>query len=519
MNKLLRTVFIVALSGLSWNSLAQLSVSEIADAGLPSIVVIEGSAGTGSGVIIESSGVIATNYHVIEGSTSLSVRLSGGDVYNDVSIVDFDSNRDIAILKIKGFDLPAVSLGNSNDVSVGEDVIVMGAPEGYEQSVTRGIISALRDMDDGYSLFQTDAAISSGSSGGGMFDMTGSLIGITVAYIEDAQNINFIIPINYFRGMLSTEPKFTLTEFLELEGNNTAVTLASSFESLDELVSSFEDEFPLGFEKNEEAEVWYFTGDGYVLVVAETGDIINSYIYSETIQRDYSAEEYRNLMKQSYQANYTKLVIDEEGDLVAFNEMPIRGASVEYFASVIVSLMELHESANELLLTTDTPPAISEQNKTPLVISASTRNYPERSFLNDAFSIRVNPSNWSPIEQENPAGDDSFQYEASSSDTWFLIIAEDTELSYEVMQEIILANAQNADVNANITDSGRRTVNDKKVYWAIMEAEARGIPFIYSYLVYTGPEGTVQIIGWTFEAKYLDNLQLFEEVFASFQVN
>ena len=196
MNKLLTTITVLCVFS-SWHIVgyAQFSVGDIAADVLPSIVVIEPDAGVGSGVLIDSSGVIATNFHVIEDSSAISIVLDQGDIYSDVSVIDFDINRDIAILKIKGFDLPAAPLGNSNSVRVGDDVVVMGAPQGFEQTVTRGIVSAIRDPDDGYTLFQTDAAISPGSSGGGMFDEEGNLIGITVSYIEGAQNINFVIPI------------------------------------------------------------------------------------------------------------------------------------------------------------------------------------------------------------------------------------------------------------------------------------------------------------------------------------
>jgi hypothetical protein len=218
--KLLTTITLLCFS-VAWpvSGYTQLSIGDIAANVLPSIVVIEGDSSIGSGVLIDSSGVIATNFHVIEDSSAIRIVLEQGDTYSDVSVIDFDINRDIAILKVAGFDLPIAPLGNSNSVGVGDDVVVMGSPRGFDQTVTRGIVSAIRESGEGYTLFQTDAAISPGSSGGGMFDEAGNLIGITVSYIEDAQNVNFVIPINYVRGMLIDEPKYSWGEFLETTDN------------------------------------------------------------------------------------------------------------------------------------------------------------------------------------------------------------------------------------------------------------------------------------------------------------
>ena len=144
---------------------AQNAISQIAERILPAIVVVNTATGNGSGVIVDDSGVIATNYHVIEDSLNVSIELQNGDVYQNIGVISVDQIKDIALLKIDGFDLPTVEFGNSNNVAVGEDVLVMGAPRGMEQTVSRGIVSAIRDSGEGYRLIQTDAAISPGSSG------------------------------------------------------------------------------------------------------------------------------------------------------------------------------------------------------------------------------------------------------------------------------------------------------------------------------------------------------------------
>jgi S1-C subfamily serine protease len=101
-----------------------------------------------------------------------------------------------------------VRLGNSDPVQVGERVVAIGNPRGLEQTVTDGLISAIRDTGKGYKLFQMSVPISTGSSGGPLFNMAGEAIGITAAYLEGGQNLNFAIPINYGLALLqgSTPP-------------------------------------------------------------------------------------------------------------------------------------------------------------------------------------------------------------------------------------------------------------------------------------------------------------------------
>jgi len=119
---------IILLSVIPHVSDAKVDIGDIAKSALPAIVVIETPTSQGSGVIIDKSGVVVTNFHVLSNASSIVVKLSNGDNFDAVSIIDFDENKDIALLKLKGFDLPYVQMGNSNSVEVGDDVVVMGAP-------------------------------------------------------------------------------------------------------------------------------------------------------------------------------------------------------------------------------------------------------------------------------------------------------------------------------------------------------------------------------------------------------
>ncbi len=163
------------------------------------------SAGAGSGVIIHEDGIIVTNHHVIEDCDQIIVRLTNGDTY-EAALRGSDEQGDIALLKITpqaGKPLTVAKLGYSKAPALGEEVIAIGNPLGQlGGTVTNGIISALeREISvDGntMTLLQTNAAINSGNSGGGLFNMAGELIGIVNAKYAAAgvEGLGFAIPID-----------------------------------------------------------------------------------------------------------------------------------------------------------------------------------------------------------------------------------------------------------------------------------------------------------------------------------
>lgn len=164
------------------------------------------SSGAGSGVIIDSDGYIITCAHVVDGASSITVKLTNGDSHS-AEIVGSDSQTDIAVIKIDATGLVAASIGDSDNVVVGETAIAIGNPLGsLGGTVTSGIVSALnREITiDGqkYSLLQTDASINPGNSGGGLFDIDGNLIGIVNAKSSGSssettiEGLGFAIPIN-----------------------------------------------------------------------------------------------------------------------------------------------------------------------------------------------------------------------------------------------------------------------------------------------------------------------------------
>ncbi|MDO4564191.1 MAG: trypsin-like peptidase domain-containing protein [Clostridia bacterium] len=160
------------------------------------------TTGSGSGVILTTDGYIATCAHVVDGATTVTVTLNDDSVY-PATIIGTDARNDLAIIKIEAENLQPATIGDSDMLTVGEDVIAIGNPLGeLRGTATSGIISAVnRNItveDVEMELVQTDAAISPGNSGGGLFDSNGHLIGIVNAKVsdEDAEGLGFAIPVN-----------------------------------------------------------------------------------------------------------------------------------------------------------------------------------------------------------------------------------------------------------------------------------------------------------------------------------
>jgi serine protease Do len=168
-------------------------------------------SGSGSGIIVDKSGQVLTNYHVVAGASRVQVRFSSGDL-RAAQIVGTDQGNDLALLKV---DLSAnaavATLGDSDKVQVGDTAIAIGSPFGLENTVTQGIISAVhRDWQpDGGTLqrnmIQTDAPINPGNSGGALLNANGEVIGITTAIespVRGSVGVGFVVPINIAKQLL-----------------------------------------------------------------------------------------------------------------------------------------------------------------------------------------------------------------------------------------------------------------------------------------------------------------------------
>jgi len=174
--------------------------------------------GAGTGMIVSSNGYIMTNKHVIDGADKVTVVLPDGKTYENVDVLGSDPLNDVAFLKIRNVSgLPAIVLGDSKTIRIGQSVVAIGNALGqYQNSVTSGIVSGtgrpVTASSDGTAngstenltdLIQTDAAVNSGNSGGPLLNLKGQVIGINTAIAQDAQSIGFAIPISATKGLLA----------------------------------------------------------------------------------------------------------------------------------------------------------------------------------------------------------------------------------------------------------------------------------------------------------------------------
>ncbi len=208
-----------SVSGTSNTSAEGMTPAQVYAQNVPSVVAISSTVtaeyygqtttgtSTGSGFILTEDGYVVTNYHVVEGATSVTVTTNDGEEYS-ATVVGGDSTNDVAVLKVNASGLPAVTIGSSSSLIVGDQVVAIGNPLGeLTNTLTVGYVSAKDRMvtTDGFAInmLQTDAAINSGNSGGALFNMKGEVVGITTAkYSGESssgatiEGIGFAIPID-----------------------------------------------------------------------------------------------------------------------------------------------------------------------------------------------------------------------------------------------------------------------------------------------------------------------------------
>ena len=244
----------------------------------------------GTGFLVSKDGRIVTNYHVIKGASSAIVKLPDGAFYDVDGVVAFDKARDLAVIKAHGQNFRVVTLGNSDRVQVGEEIVAIGSPLSLESTVSSGIVSGIRTIkEEGGKFLQITAPISPGSSGGPLFNMAGEVVGITTLYLKGGENLNFAIPVNDAKLLLATGSKVqdfpstqvethkTVPEILDwiqrhLEPikSNTVEVLYGVSTPISE-TSSFE----ISFEGCQVTVTWHFNDDFHNGIILPDGGNIN----------------------------------------------------------------------------------------------------------------------------------------------------------------------------------------------------------------------------------------------------
>lgn len=170
---------------------------------------------TGSGFVAGPDGTVITNYHMIRGAFSEKAVFQDGTIAAVLGVLGYSSTEDLAAIRLSATPAGPLELGDSDSVEVGNRVVAIGSPHGLQNTISDGLVSAMRD-----GRIQTSAPISPGSSGGPFFNQHGQVIGVAVSGIRNAQNLNFVVPINLAKSYLA---ETTLTTLPDMVARNTVV--------------------------------------------------------------------------------------------------------------------------------------------------------------------------------------------------------------------------------------------------------------------------------------------------------
>lgn len=179
-----------------------------------SVVVVVGLNGAsneilqGSGVVVDDERVI-TNCHVAKSAATTVIKLAGKRY--PATLLRFDDNplHDLCLLAVENLHVPAIPLAAVESIKVGQKVYALGAPRGLDLTLSEGIVSSMRKQDDSHYI-QTTASISPGSSGGGLFNDSGALIGITTFQADEGQNLNFAVPVDWVKNLLEKKESMAM---------------------------------------------------------------------------------------------------------------------------------------------------------------------------------------------------------------------------------------------------------------------------------------------------------------------
>jgi hypothetical protein len=158
----------------------------------------------GSGFVVSSVGQLVTNYHVIDGAASVVAKFPNGAFYPVDGILAVDVQKDLAVLKLSGSGFEWLPLADSSKALVGEAVLAIGSPLALEATVSNGIISAIRELEgENFTIIQTTAPISRGSSGGALLNENGEVLGVTSFQLVKGENLNFAVSAEHIKPLLN----------------------------------------------------------------------------------------------------------------------------------------------------------------------------------------------------------------------------------------------------------------------------------------------------------------------------
>ncbi len=189
------------------------SPADITAHATPAIVTVRAGDAMGTGFVVRADGWIATNFHVVRGATDIQVVFSNHQEYPVVEIMNANRLHDLVILRIEAKNLPVLPVGNSDAVRPGDAVLAIGHPLGLEDTVSNGLVSAVRHVHDDLDVLQVSAPIAPGSSGGPLLNDQGEVIGVATAFLRGGQNLNFGLPSKYVKALVDRPHPISMSLF------------------------------------------------------------------------------------------------------------------------------------------------------------------------------------------------------------------------------------------------------------------------------------------------------------------
>jgi len=264
-----------------------LTASEISEKVAPAVFLMvvsdEGATevASASGFFISSDGVAVTNYHVIKDTAIGLIKTIDGDIFNVTNIIAYDSELDVAIIKVDktsiegktvdGF--PCVTMADSDKIKAGQIVYAIGSPDGLDNTISDGIISNVNRIVDGRSFIQTTAPIYFGSSGGALVDEYGEVLGITQGGKPEVENVGFVVPINVVKMFDVNADGMSYAEFA---ANNKTFTLDIYPEVIELEVGKTEEILVYAEGKGDDWSIYWDTEEDY-LVNCQWGEWLEDY--------------------------------------------------------------------------------------------------------------------------------------------------------------------------------------------------------------------------------------------------
>jgi hypothetical protein len=425
--------------------------------------------GRGSAFVVPG-GRLVTNAHVVsEGK----IFITGGAFKIPCVVEKLNDELDLAILRPSA-ELSAQPLVLASALPPnGSTVFALGNPHGLERTISQGLFTGTRSVRT-TQMLQVSAAISPGSSGGPVVLPSGEVIGVATLSLKDGQNLNFAVPAAAVRSLMDGEPSAPAVR------SEPAVELVAAV-----LVALEQSKFR--YQKAGDG-VWrvVFQGDNMDAVPVSIWAADQMVVVSATVKQSptLTTSSLRALLQANYGADFAKLGLDEDGDLIALTELPADFSSTA-FKEAVEQVALLADAAAALV--------VEAPASAPLANVAAGRGA-TLPILRGAFELSYDPSKWR-VKPSKEAGETELQH--VSGDAGVKVISERIEVSRDAFRQVVVENAKALAPDVAVISETPRRINGLDVTLIRYRGTAMGIKVTFLNQMYSDPSGTIQLAAWT----------------------